>query len=404
MTETLVPFDFDPFGPEMASDPYPHYRRLRDAHPVWKSPLGFWFLTRHADVTKFFGDRTLQRQYALTQTVRSGPGVADEPYYKLFSRMLFVLDDPEHRRIRRLLSGAFTPRRVAEIRPRAEAIANEAFDIAQKARQIDLVADLAAQLPVRVIGDLLGLPPGDQARVGAWADEVLPAFQFFPMEPEARAAVNNAVGNLSDYLSRMADQRRSEPRDDLLSALVHATTEDGALSQEEVVANAAILYLAGQETTKGGIGLAILSLHRNPDQLDILGRSPEILSNAVEELLRYDHPAHATLKVTTEPIDMGGVVIPANQGIVGYLGAALRDPSAFPQPDRLDLQRTWSERPVTFAPGPFNCLGLALARAEMEVALTVMLRRAPTLKLETLEPPYRPSPILRGPAELHATW
>jgi hypothetical protein len=395
---------FDPFSPDMCVDPYPHYRRLREHAPVWRSPLGFWLLTRHADLATFFTDRSLRREYEVGQTLRTGPQVGEQEYFHLFRRMLFILDNPEHQRVRRLFAAAFTPRRVNEQSPRTAAITDALLDAVHGQGRIDLVADFAAQLPKRVIGQLLGVPEDDHLLIGDWADAVGPAFEFLPMSPRVLAATNQTCKHLYDYFSTLARDRSREPRDDLMTAMVQATTEnDERLTHDELISNAVLLYIAGQQTTTGGLGLALLALHRNPDQLALLTARPELMSNAVEELLRYDHPAHATIRVTTQPTRFTDVEIPSGEAVVGYVGAALRDPDAFPNPDRLDLQRDFTTRPITFGGGPYLCLGHNLARSEISHGLTALLRRYPGLRLDTLDPPYEPSPILRGPQTLPAS-
>lgn len=396
---------FDPFAPQMCSDPYPHYAALREHSPVWRSHLGFWLLTRHADLVTFFNDRSMRREYEVGQTLRTGPDVAQHEYFQLFRRMLFILDDPEHRRVRMLLTRAFTPKRVTEQRPRTEAVADALIDAVAADREMDLVKDFSSQVPKRVIGQLLGVPEQDHLLIGEWADNLATVFEFLPMEPEQLAAADENCKNLYDYFSNLAGERAKDPQDDLLTAMVQAATEDDEkLTHDELVSNAVLLYAAGQETTTGSIGLSVLSLHRNPDQLALLQSHPDLMPNAIEELLRFDHPAHATIRVTTQPTMFGDTEIAAGEGVVGYVGAGLRDPIAFPDPDRLDLRRDFTTRPITFGGGPYLCIGHHLARSELDVALTTLFRRCPGLTLDTLDPPYKPSPIIRGPETLRVTW
>jgi len=363
----------------MAVDSYPHYRWLREQAPVWRSPLGFWLLTRHADLTTFFTDRSLRREYEVGQTLRTGPEVGKQEYFQLFGRMLFILDDPEHQRVRRVFAAAFTPKRVTAHSPRTAAIGDDLLDAVEGQGHMDLVTDFAAQLPKRVIGQLLGVPENDHLLIGGWADAVGPAFEFLPMDPDVLASTNRTCRDLYDYFSDLADQRAREPRDDLMTAMVHATTEDDErLTHDEGVSNAVLLYIAGQQTTAGGLGLSILALHRNPDQLALLKSEPDLMANAVEELLRYDHPAHATIRITTQPTLFTDVEVPAGEAVVGYVGAALHDPDAFPDPDRLDLRRDFTTRPITFGGGPYLCLGHNLARSEISHGLSALLRRHPT--------------------------
>ncbi len=343
------PFFFNPLAPEMAVDPYPQYHELRRRDPVHLWPLGFWFLTRHADVVAFFADRTLEHRYVRTQTQRLGERVLAEPYFELFSHMVFVLDNPDHRR-------------------------------------------------------LLGIPDEDHTRIAEWVHALNPVLEFLPMSDDVLAKANEATGVLAEYFNDLAVKRRSDPHDDLFSAMVHAEEEGERLSEIELVANAILLYLAGHETSAGGTGLAVLALHRNPDQLALLQSDPDLVSNAVRELLRYDTPGQATARVTTVPTTFGGVEIPEAQVVVAWIGAANRDPEAFPDPDRLDLRRPVDRDLMSFGGGAHYCIGHALARHELEVALATLLRRCPELCLETLDPPFRETSLMRGVLALPVTW
>lgn len=395
---------FNPLAPEMAVDPYPSYHELRRRDPVHQSPLGFWFLSRHADVAAFFADRRLEHQYVRTQTMRLGEGVEAQPYFQMFSHMVFILDNPAHHRIRGLFTSTFTPRRVAAMREQVQAIAEALIDRRERERAMDLVADFAYPFPVRVIGELLGVPEDDQVRIGDWVHALNPVLEFLPMSDDVLARANDATGALAEYFGHLAAERRRDPRDDLFSAMVHAEEEGQRLSEVELVANAILLYLAGHETTAGGTGLAVLALHRNPEQLALLQSEPELLPQAVRELLRYDTPGQATARVSTEPVTFSGTEIPAGQGIVAWIGAANRDPEAFPEPDRLDLRRQFENDHVSLGGGAHYCLGHALARQELEVALATFLRRCPKLTLETLDPPFRETSLMRGVVSLPVHW
>jgi cytochrome P450 len=395
---------FNPFDPDMAIDPYPHYRRLREAEPVHHSALGFWLLTRHADVHTFFADRDrLERRFVESQVARLGPSVEQEPYFRPFRQMLFILDDPDHHRVRQLFQKAFTSRRVADMRPRVQSIADGLIDAVEAQRSMDIISQFSYELPVRVIGSLLGVPVTDQGRIAQWAHDITPVFEWLPMDEPTLARANDATGCLMEYFRDLAAARRADPRDDLFTGMLHAAGDTGGYSEDEVLANALLMYFAGHETTFGAIGLAILALHRNPDQLDLLQRQPELLPGAVNELLRYDIPTQAGQRFTLEPVTFTDTEIPAGSAVVGYLGAANRDPEAYEDPDRLDITRPLG-RPVTFGHGATLCIGHALARQELEVAIGTLLRRCPHMKLETLDPPFRATSVVRGVESLYVQW
>jgi hypothetical protein len=285
-----------------------------------------------------------------------------------------------------------------------EAIADDLIDAKAAAREMDLVADYAYQLPVRVIGELLGIPDEDHARIAEWVHALNPVLEFLPMSDEVLAKANEATGVLAEYFTDLAAKRRSDPQDDLFSAMVHAEEEGERLSEIELVANAILLYLAGHETTAGGTGLAVLALHRNPEQLALLQADPDLMAGAVRELLRYDAPGQATARVTTGPTTFSGVEIPEGQVVVAWIGAANRDPDVFADPDRLDLHRPVERDLLTFGGGAHYCIGHSLARHELEVALSTLLRRCPSLRLETLDPPFRETSLMRGVVSLPVTW
>jgi cytochrome P450 len=397
---------FNPLAPDMCIDPYPHYARMREHGPVHLSDLDFWLLFRHADVAAFFAEKRLEHQYFLTQTMRSGPEVVDQPYFDLFHRMVFILDNPDHRRVRRMFTSSFTPMRVRSIRGQVEAIAGALLDDVEPQGGMDLVTDFAKPFPTRVIGALLGVPEPDQIRIGSLADALAPALEFLPMDIPTLLAANEASLELAAYFRQLAVAKRAAPDDSLYSAMVRSVDEGGGddgLDEEELIANAVLMYIAGHETTTGAVGLAVLGLHRNPDQLALLREQPALLPNAVEELLRYDTPGQATARVTMEAIEFGDTTIEAGNGVVAYIGSANRDDAAYPDAGRLDLRRP-VEGLTSFGGGAHLCIGHALARQELEVALRAILQRFPSLTLDTLDPPFRPTALMRGVASLPVTW
>ncbi len=225
---------------------------------------------------------------------------------------------------------------------------------------MDLIADFAYPFPLRIIGSILGIPNEDHETIGSLATALNPVLEFLPMNAEVLAAVNSAVRELTAYFSALAAKRRSEPTNDLFSAMVHATEDGDTLTDDELVADAILLYVAGNETTAGGLGLMLLALHRNPEQLALLKAQPELRLNAVEELLRYDTPGQATARVLTTDVTLADTTLAAGSIVLGYIGAANRDPEVYREPDTLDLTRDFSQlpRPLTWGgrcaplPGP----------------------------------------------------
>lgn len=395
----------NPLDPTMAVDPYPTYERLRREDPVHMSALGASVLTRHADVEHLLRQHeTFQHQYVAQQQMRVGPQVEDEPYFDFFRRMVFVLDNPDHRRIRKLLAHAFTPGRVRELRDRATAIASDLLDEHAAARRMEVVSDLAFPFPMRVIGAIMGLPDEDHDRIGRFASALNPVLEFLPMSPEVLATANDAVGELVEYFSDLAMRRRADPTDDLFSAMVHASEDGDTLSDQELIANAILLYVAGHETTAGGTGLAIKALHDHPSQREILQADPERIPGAVEELLRYDTPGQGTARVVMADTSFGDVPVSAGSFVLGYLGAANRDPAVYADPDALDVTRDFAglPRPATWGGGPHLCIGRNLGLQEFEIVLDAVLSRCGDYEVTDAE--FRPTPLMRGLERLEIRW
>jgi pimeloyl-[acyl-carrier protein] synthase len=396
-------------NPALLANPYGFYALLRQSNPVFRVPIpaesgaGIWLLTRHADVElalrdrRFLADRTrsdVARLFAdrVPQALSGGPGGV---------RTLLVMDPPEHTRARGLVSKAFTPRRIAALAPRIEALVEELLDAALAGGGgFDVIHDLAEPLPAIVIAELLGVPPEDHRAFKQWSSALI---ETIPKAPFVGArAVDEKAEVILDYLRRVIAERRREPRDDLISALVEAQEEGGALADGELLSLSFLLLLAGHETTTNLIGNGTLALLRNPDQLERLRAGPGLVENAVEELLRYDSPVQATARVAAEDVEIGGQPVPQGALLVCGIGAANRDPAAHAEPDRLDVGRT-EIRHLSFGLGAHFCLGAALARLEGQQVFRALVQRAPGLRLATEAPAYRPNLVLRGLSSLPVT-
>jgi len=385
--------EFNPFDPAVMADPYAYYRVMRERDPVhWNGLVRAWFLTRHADVSellrddRFSADRTLSERYVPPPPGRGRPG-----------RSMLVVDPPDHTRLRNLVTKAFTPRMVEQLRPRVESISSGLLDRLDGGREVDLIADFAYPLPVVVIAELLGVPARDRTRFQEWS-----AVLVRGLDPVVDAATQDAVLDarhaLLDYLRGVVAERRREPADDLITGLVAAEDAGDVLSEGELLAMCNLLLVAGHETTVNLIGSGTLALLRHPDQLDRLRRDPELARTAVEELLRHTSPVQWTGRVALVKLELGGRRIARHQSVVGILGAANRDPAVFADPDRLDLGRDPNPH-LAFGRGIHFCLGAPLARLEARIALPMLLRRFPGLRLAG-EPEPRPTWNLRGVARL----
>jgi cytochrome P450 len=395
---------FDPLAPDVIADPYPYYHRMRAVDPVHYSPLGFYVASRHGDVTTVLRDKHFGKDFVGRLTRRRGEKIFDEPVYRSMRHWMLQQDPPDHTRLRGLVVQAFTARRVEDMRPRIQEIVDLTLDRLIPRRHADLIVDFAFRLPVTVICEMLGIPPDhhDMFLLGARdGGRLLDPVPLSRAEVDAANARNLAA---QAYFQQLFELRRREPGDDLTSRLVQAEEQGSKLSNEELTANVILLFGAGHETTVNLIGNGLLALHRNPDQLRHLRDNPELMPNAIEELLRYDSSVQTTSRTALDDVELGGTMIPKGEAVLCLLGAANRDPAVYPDPDRLDITRP-NIRPLSFGGGIHHCLGAQLARIEAEVAIATLLRRLPDLRLDDAErPDWRQTFVLRGLNRLPASW
>ena len=389
--------------PQLLQDPYPFYKMLRSTNPVFRAPVGdadspgLWILTRHRDVQAVLKDARFsvdRRRAAIVEQFRDRLPIQAALGEEGGLRSMLLMDPPDHTRVRGLVSKAFTPRRVAELRPRIEAIVAGLLDAIGGGAAFDLIDAIAAPLPAIVIAELLGVPAEDHRQFKEWSSALVSAIgSVNPLD--ARAQFEDALGRLLDYLRGIIAERRKAPRDDLISAMLEAQEERDALSDAELLATSNLLLIAGHETTTNLIGNGTLALLRNPEEFARLRDDRSLLRSAIDELLRYDSPVQATGRVPLEAIALAGATLPMGALVMTGIGAANRDPEAFDDPDRLDLGRS-NNHHLSFGFGAHFCLGAPLARLEAEVAFDALLDRFPKLELASETLTYRPSPVLRG--------
>jgi cytochrome P450 len=384
--------DVDFFAPEVRADPWPFYARLREADPVHRRPDGDWILTRYADCQGVLADPRCSSNPAHESRPSEG-----SPARQAGSNLLLFLDPPDHTRLRRLVSKAFTPRRVEELRPRIAELVDALLDEVDGEPTFNLLEALAFPLPVIVICELMGVPAEDRDSLKEWSTA---ASRLLDPDVEGETLELGLLAGmgLAGYFDALFEERRRQPQDDLVSGLVAAEEEGDRLSADELRAITVLLFIAGHETTMNLIGNGTYALLQHPDQLALVRDDPEMARSAIEELLRYDGPVHVTARVPTEDIDIGGTPIAAGERMVVALGAANRDPAQYPDPDRLDVTRE-DNRHLTFSHGIHFCLGASLARVEGQVAIPRLLQRFPDLALAA-EPSYREHLVLRGLTEL----
>ena len=396
---------FNPWSPDFIADPYPFYRRLREADPMHVTPLGFRVASRHADVAAILRDKRFGKDFIGRMTRRSGPEILNEPVYRSMSHWMLQLDPPDHGRLRSLVVRAFTARRVEDMRPRIAQIVDEIIDRVEPQGHMDLIADFAFRLPVTVICDMLGIP--EEHREVFFAGSRTGG-RLLDLAPLSRAEIDEQnLYNLAmaAYFHRLFELRRREPGNDLTTHLVQAEEDGNTLTNEELTANVILLFGAGHETTVNLIGNGLLALYRNPDQLYLLKSDLSLMADAIEELLRYDSSVQVTGRTTLEYVEeIGGISLEEGQSVICLLGSANRDPEVYPDPDRLDISRR-DVRPFSFGGGIHYCVGAQLARIEAEIAIATLLRRLPNLRLNEIErPEWRQTFVLRGLNKLPASW
>ncbi|MGH3782382.1 MAG: cytochrome P450 [Pseudonocardiaceae bacterium] len=380
--------------PEFHQDPYPLYQRLRREHPIYRSSHGIWYLTRYADVDAALRDRRLSKDHARMRrwhARQTGRQDVDR-LRERFGRSMLHADRPEHTRLRTLANTAFTARRTDGLRARIEEIVDDLLYAAIAAGPtMELIAALAYPLPLTVICELVGVPPGDRHRVGTWSRQILNQTET-ALNPEAFQRVEQATDEFEEYLRDLIERRRAEPADDILSALVAGCDQ---LTGDELLCTCYLLLVAGLETTANLIGNGTLALLRHPDQLRRLQQDPTLIRSAVEELLRYDCSVQRVTRIVVGQVELGGQTLSDGEFVSPVLAAANRDPDRFPHPDRLDITRA-NNRHLSFGNGPHFCLGAPLARLEGEIAIGALLRRLPTLRLDTDTIEWGSKPVLRG--------
>jgi cytochrome P450 len=402
VTETLPPPLFDPFAPGFTDDPYPQYAAMRELAPVYQHPFGFWLLTSYAGVSWLLraGLSVEDGNVAADSLLRQ---LREEMYGdgapRASARSMLDRDAPDHTRLRRLVSKAFTPRAIEALRPRITELVDGMLDDIAARHRVDLVDALAFPLPFRVIAEMLGTPPADHERIRQLSGTVVRSLEPVA-DPDLIAAIVAADEELTGIAAEMIAWKRANPAGDLLTALIHAEDGGDMLDDDELVAQTLLLYIAGHETTVNLIAGGTLALLRHPDQLALLREDPALVGNAVEELLRYDSPVQASRRVTLEPVTVAGTTIPAGAFVMASLGSANRDEGFWgPGAAGLDLRRENARQHVSFGAGRHHCLGASLARLEAGIAFERLVTRFPGLALDG-DVVWNGRINLRGPAQL----
>jgi cytochrome P450 len=387
--------------PVFCERPHEYLDRLRAEDPVHHdAQLGRLFLTRFEDVRAVVSNRSLSVDTRKVPDTVQRRVVMRDASPGAFEPSMLQLDDPDHKRLRGLVSQAFNQRSVDALRPRIRAIADELLETLSDQDPFDVIAQYASPLPIIVIAGMLGVDAGDLAQFKLWSDARSQVFNI-ARTPEQAAEAETARQGLDDYFARAVDERRGRHGTDLISALVSAQESGDRLTLREIVTTCNLLLIAGNLTTTDLIGNGVYALLAHPDQLAKLRAHPELMANAVEEILRYDPPVVQTRRLALEPLEVSGMQVQAPEVVTTSLLAAGHDPARHSDPHAFDIERKDTSH-LAFGGGAHFCLGAPLARAEAEIAIRLLFERFPSLHLDPRHPiQHKQVPVFNG---LRALW
>ena len=382
--------------PEVLANPYPLYHKLRKDDPVhWDSFLHAWVVTRYVDVVHVLYHFSANRTPTPEQLSTMGLS-ALSPIALVMVRQMLFMDPPDHTRLRTLASAAFTPRRVELLRSHIQEIMDGLLDAVISKGRMDVIADFASPAPAIVTAEMLGVPVADQEQLKDWSADFAEMLGNFQHNPDRFPRVLRSVESMCSYFRSAMREQQVHPREGLVHAMMAAEVEGAKLTEDEIIANLIVTMVGGQETTTNLIGNGVLTLLRNPAEMERLRKDSSLIPSAVEELLRYESPSQHTARLAPADVEMGGKQIRKRQAVIAVMGAANRDPERFGEPDRLDIGRQ-DNRHLAFGWAAHFCFGAALARLEGQIAFETLLRRLPKLALDTTTPlEWRHNLGLRG--------
>ena len=395
------------FDSDFIANPYKFYSRLRATPLYWadKFRAGAWLVPRYADVNTALHDSRLSSQRSHTLTAPFPPEVQSElrPFNTIFSKLMLFLDPPQHTRIRKLLSKEFTPQMVQRLRPRIQQIVNTLIDQMIGKKEIEFMNDFANPIPVRVIAEMLGVPVEDQRKFQIWSDDIANFFGNATATADIARRAQKSLVELTEYFRALLPERRQNKGDDLVSLLLRVEEEGDALTEQDFMAQCALLLIAGHETTRNLIGNGLMALLQNPDQYEKLKQNPSLAVSAVKEFARYDSPVQFAGRSALEDFSWHDQQIKKGQTVIMLLGSANHDPDKFSNPDSLDITRN-EGMSMSFGQGIHFCIGQALGYTETEIAFTTLNEQIPNLRMVDDKPDWRPNPAFRGLNSLRLTF
>jgi len=378
--ELAANFDLEKLTPEFYADPYPTYRALREHEPVKRLPNGSYFLTRYDDLVTAYKNTQV---FSSDKKKEFGPKYGASPLYEHHTTSLVFNDPPAHTRVRRLIMRALSPRAIAEMEPHLIRLVDGLLHTIASKGEFELIGDFAAAIPVEVIGNLLDVPHEEREPLRGWSLAILGALEPV-IDREQFARGNKAIEEFLGYLETLVERRRAKPGNperDVLTRLIQGEAGGERLTETELLHNCIFLLNAGHETTTNLIGNGLVTLATHPAEKRHLLQSPDLIQTAVEEVLRYESSNQLGNRMTTEPVELGGVMLEAGTSVTLCIGAANRDPKQFEDPERFDVSR-FLNRHLAFATGVHQCAGMVLARLEGTIAIQRFLRRFPNYRLD----------------------
>jgi pimeloyl-[acyl-carrier protein] synthase len=389
--------------PDILANPYPLYHRLRTEDPVhWDSYLHSWVVTRYEDVVTVLQNFSAAR--APTPEQLKGLGLSElEPVAKVMLRQMLFRDPPDHTRLRSLAAVAFSPSKVAALRSHIQGITDKLINVVTPKGRMDVISDLADLLPAILTAELMGVPVEDHSQLKEWSKNFSEILGNFQHNPGRTAVMLKTVEQMTDYFRHRMRAKACPSQEGVVHTLMNAEVDGDRLTEEEVIANSIITLVGGLETTTNLIGNGLLSLLRNPRQLQMLRANPSLYPSTIEELLRYESPIQYTARLAPADVDLGGKLIRRHQAVIAVVGAANHDPERFRDPDRLDITRQ-DNRHLAFGWAAHFCFGAPLARLEGQIALSTILRRLHNLALDPTALVWQTNMGFRGLESLPVTF
>ncbi len=396
---------FDPFNEKFHADPYPFYKQLREAAPIHKSYLGIWILTKYQDVKNILRDQRFRADNVPERIYQKGKIYNNDSIKQLSdmsSKWIFFLDPPKHTKFRKLLSKSFSINAIENMRYKITNTVNHLIHAVKPNGRMDILNDFALHIPIITICDLIGLPISDYKKLNRWANHL--SYILDPLLPiEMYERMADAAIQFRHYLKKIIQLRKITPGSDLMSLLLAKNSDNETISNEELIAICIVIFITGEETVVNLITNGMLSLLNNKDQLELLKSHPDLIDNAVEELIRFDNPLQYTARIANEEITLHEHTIMPGEKVLVSLGSANRDPEIFNNPDSLNILRG-NIKHLGFGGGIHNCLGLTLARMQAKIAINNLIQQCNTLSLTSTALTWSPYIALRRLKALPVTF